>query len=582
MIRCTPFAQRFASASNPVLATVVNHRLVPSASVAFAEVDRRDASVLDERRSRRAARRRRCRGGGRSRCPHPIGTMPSTPPVSAATPASNATVPSPPHATTPSPRANTSHAIAVQVARHRSRRAPRCRGPPKAVRSSGSSRRVRPRPAAGFTTAVQRTARDRSGGSIAERRRGSAAATIGSLHGVPIEGIDLTRVPRHVAIVMDGNGRWAQRRGLKRTDGHAAGEEALFDTVEGALEIGLRWMTVYAFSTENWRRPLDEVRFLMRFNESLLLRRRDDLNERGVRVRFIGRRGGRVPRRVLRHIEDTEALTARNRRMTLTFAFNYGGRAELADAVRAIAARGRGRTVSRRRRSTSGRSPGTSTRPTCPTPTSSCARRASTASRTSWCGSRPTPSSCSPTCCGPTSAAATSSTPSREFQRRERRFGAIDDDDVASTPRGAAERRRVRIYTECSEACTGTRGSCCARSSSGRPTGSSPSSTQGHGKVRAVAKGVRKPGSRFGARLEPTSHVAFQCYRGAASSTSSPRSRPSTPTGRCASTTAASPTRCRCSRPPTRSPRSASPTRRSTGCSSGALRTLAGRAARRS
>jgi undecaprenyl diphosphate synthase len=139
-----------------------------------------------------------------------------------------------------------------------------------------------------------------------------------------------------VAIVMDGNGRWAQRRGLKRTEGHAAGEEALFDTVEGGLEIGLRWMTVYAFSTENWRRPLDEVRFLMRFNESLLLRRRDDLNERGVRVRFVGRRGGRVPRRVLRHIDDTEALTAGNRRMTLTFAFNYGGRAELTDAVRAI------------------------------------------------------------------------------------------------------------------------------------------------------------------------------------------------------------------------------------------------------
>ena len=79
---------------------------------------------------------------------------------------------------------------------------------------------------------------------------------------------------------MDGNGRWAQRRGLKRTDGHAAGEEALFDTVEGGLDIGLRWLTVFAFSTENWRRPLDEVRFLMRFNESLLLRRRDDLNER--------------------------------------------------------------------------------------------------------------------------------------------------------------------------------------------------------------------------------------------------------------------------------------------------------------
>jgi undecaprenyl diphosphate synthase len=151
------------------------------------------------------------------------------------------------------------------------------------------------------------------------------------------DGLDPRRIPAHVAIVMDGNGRWAQRRGLKRTDGHAAGEEALFDTVEGALDLGISWLTVYAFSTENWRRPLDEVRFLMRFNESLLLRRRDDLDERGVRVRFIGRRGGRVPGRVVRHIEDTEALTARNRRMTLTFAFNYGGRAELTDGVRAIA-----------------------------------------------------------------------------------------------------------------------------------------------------------------------------------------------------------------------------------------------------
>ncbi len=152
-----------------------------------------------------------------------------------------------------------------------------------------------------------------------------------------MQGIDGGRVPQHVAIVMDGNGRWARRRGLKRTDGHAAGEEALFDTVEGALDVGLRWLTVFAFSTENWRRPLDEVHFLMRFNESLLLRRRDDLNQRGVRVRFIGRRAGRVPQRVRRHIADTEALTAHNRRMTLTFAFNYGGRAELVDAVRSIA-----------------------------------------------------------------------------------------------------------------------------------------------------------------------------------------------------------------------------------------------------
>jgi undecaprenyl diphosphate synthase len=160
-----------------------------------------------------------------------------------------------------------------------------------------------------------------------------------------VHGLDETRVPRHVAIVMDGNGRWAKRRGLRRTEGHAAGEEALFDTVEGALEIGLRWMTVYAFSTENWRRPLDEVRFLMQFNEGLLLRRRDDLNQRGVRVRFIGRRGGRVPGRLRRQIAEAEELTRANRRMTLTFAFNYGGRAELVDSVRAIARAARDRQI---------------------------------------------------------------------------------------------------------------------------------------------------------------------------------------------------------------------------------------------
>ena len=155
---------------------------------------------------------------------------------------------------------------------------------------------------------------------------------MGSLRSVLVAlptGIELKHIPQHVALVMDGNGRWAERRGLKRTDGHAAGEEALFDTVEGALTLGLKWMTVYAFSTENWRRPLDEVRYLMNFNERILLNRRDELHEKGVRVRFIGRRGGRVPRRVRQRIEETEALTASNRRLTLTFAFNYGGRAEL-------------------------------------------------------------------------------------------------------------------------------------------------------------------------------------------------------------------------------------------------------------
>lgn len=155
-----------------------------------------------------------------------------------------------------------------------------------------------------------------------------------------IEGIDMGRVPTHVACVMDGNGRWAQRRGLPRTAGHAAGEDALFDTVEGALELGLKWLTVYAFSTENWSRPVDEVRFLMNFNELILTRHRDDLNSKGVRILFSGRRDWRVPRRLLRHIEQSESLTSANRRMTLNFAFNYGGRAEIVDAVRRLVADG--------------------------------------------------------------------------------------------------------------------------------------------------------------------------------------------------------------------------------------------------
>ena len=154
------------------------------------------------------------------------------------------------------------------------------------------------------------------------------------------DGIDASRIPAHVAIVMDGSGRWAKRQGLARTDGHAAGEESLVDTAYGALDLGVKWLTVYAFSTENWRRPADEVRFLMNFNESLLLRHREELNERGVRVRFAGRRDRRVPRRVLRHMDDSEELTRSNRKMTLTMAFNYGGRAEIVDAVRGIVADG--------------------------------------------------------------------------------------------------------------------------------------------------------------------------------------------------------------------------------------------------
>jgi len=157
---------------------------------------------------------------------------------------------------------------------------------------------------------------------------------------VTVDQLDPKRIPVHVGVVMDGNGRWAQKRGLPRTEGHGAGEEALFDTVEGALDLGVRWLTVYAFSTENWKRPVDEVRYLMRFNEGILTRRRDELHERDVRIRFMGRRDWRVPRRLVRRMDEALDLTAKNQTMTLTIAFNYGGRAEIVDAVKSLLASG--------------------------------------------------------------------------------------------------------------------------------------------------------------------------------------------------------------------------------------------------
>ena len=133
-------------------------------------------------------------------------------------------------------------------------------------------------------------------------------------------------------------------RGLHRTAGHAAGEPALFDVVHGALELGIEWLTAYVFSTENWSRSSEEVAFLMHFNEDLLLRRRDELNDLGVRVIFMGDRADpRVTDRLRGHIADTEALTAHNRKLTLVFAFNYGSRLEIAAAARRIAAEGRRR-----------------------------------------------------------------------------------------------------------------------------------------------------------------------------------------------------------------------------------------------
>lgn len=143
-------------------------------------------------------------------------------------------------------------------------------------------------------------------------------------------------VPRHVAIVMDGNGRWAKDRGLPRTRGHAEGESSLFDVVEGAIEIGVKAISAYAFSTENWSRSPEEVRFLMGFNRDVIRRRRDEMDEMGVRVRWAGR-APRLWRSVIKELQVAEELTRGNDVLTLTMCVNYGGRAELADAARAIA-----------------------------------------------------------------------------------------------------------------------------------------------------------------------------------------------------------------------------------------------------
>ena len=125
------------------------------------------------------------------------------------------------------------------------------------------------------------------------------------------------RVPRHVALVMDGNGRWAKAHGLPRTAGHEAGESSLFDCVEGAIELGIGWLSAYAFSTENWKRSPDEVRFLMGFNRDVIRRRRDEMHALGVRVRWAGRRP-RLWRSVISELETAEDLTRDNSVLTLT------------------------------------------------------------------------------------------------------------------------------------------------------------------------------------------------------------------------------------------------------------------------
>jgi undecaprenyl diphosphate synthase len=145
-----------------------------------------------------------------------------------------------------------------------------------------------------------------------------------------------TELARAVAIIMDGNGRWAEQRGLPVAEGHRAGTRALRRTVEASIDLGVESLAVYAFSTENWSRPVDEVEDLMEIFGETIERELPDLAKEGVRVRFVGRRD-RAPASLLAQMEQLEAETAENDRLRLWICFDYGGRAELVEAARRIA-----------------------------------------------------------------------------------------------------------------------------------------------------------------------------------------------------------------------------------------------------
>ncbi|HWT49778.1 MAG TPA: decaprenyl diphosphate synthase [Mycobacterium sp.] len=147
--------------------------------------------------------------------------------------------------------------------------------------------------------------------------------------------IPAARLPNHVAIVMDGNGRWATQRGLPRTEGHKMGEAVVIDIACGAIELGIKWLSLYAFSTENWKRSPDEVRFLMGFNRDVVRRRREILKEIGVRIRWVGSRP-RLWRSVIDELAIAEHMTRHNDVITINYCVNYGGRTEIAEATREI------------------------------------------------------------------------------------------------------------------------------------------------------------------------------------------------------------------------------------------------------
>ncbi|HVV09389.1 isoprenyl transferase [Amycolatopsis sp.] len=143
-------------------------------------------------------------------------------------------------------------------------------------------------------------------------------------------------VPKHVALVMDGNGRWANQRGLPRIEGHKRGEAVMIDVASGAVELGVKWLSVYAFSTENWKRSPEEVRFLMGFNRDTIRRQVDYLGSIGVRIRWAGR-APKLWRSVIKELQAAEEKTKHNTLLNMTMCVNYGGRAEIGDAARKIA-----------------------------------------------------------------------------------------------------------------------------------------------------------------------------------------------------------------------------------------------------
>ena len=229
-------------------------------------------------------------------------------------------------------------------------------------------------------------------------------------------------LPRHVGIIMDGNGRWAQLRNRPRIEGHRAGAESVRDITRAARQLGIEALTLYAFSSQNWARPADEVAGLMQLLRDFLIDERAEILDNGIRLEALGDIE-RLPPLVREPLDELRAASAANSEMVLTLALSYGGRESIARAARAAA------TTSPRamlRADDLDADRLGSYLPTAQLPAARPAhphQRASSASRTSCCGRSPTPSSCSSTCCGPSSAASTSTSASKQYAARERRFG---------------------------------------------------------------------------------------------------------------------------------------------------------------